>query len=266
MILLAMVFALMLDSLVPHVDQYRIKTWHWLEHNALQLVSRGFPASPLVLTALVILTMPLLLLLIRWLLPDAILLTLVFETIVLWFSLGPRSLYQELQSQQGHLTCSSVLRWRNKEQKESEQQLVSEAFYRLFLPLFWFVIGGAVLASLVRSLVIFCDQHDTLRETDEHALIKLINWVMLLPAWVLAASFGLMGRLHETWNCWREQQQADQDNVVHRLSQFEQGLSCTAKAAIGENVEPSALLALLKRTLVAWIALVALFTLGGVLA
>lgn len=266
MILLAMVFALVLDSFVPHVDHFRIKAWHWLEHNALRLATKGFPSAPLLLTAVVILTMPLLLLIIKWLLPDAILLTLLFETAVLWFALGPRSLHQELQNHDGQLTCSSVLRWRNKEQKEPDVQLVSEAFYRHFLPLFWFVIGGAVLAAAVRSLVIFCDQHDTLRETDEHALIKLINWVMLLPAWLLAASFGLMGRLHETWQCWRQQQQADENSVVHRLYQLEQGLTCTAKAAVGEAVEQPSLLALLQRTLIAWVALVALFTLGGVIA
>ena len=43
MILLAMVFALLLDSFVPHADQLRIKSWHWLEHNALTLATKGFP-------------------------------------------------------------------------------------------------------------------------------------------------------------------------------------------------------------------------------
>ena len=266
MILLAMVFALLLDSFVPHVDQIRIKAWHWLEHNALVWVRKGFPAAPLLVTTVVILTMPLLLLLLKWLLPDAILITLLFETVVLWFSLGPRSLHQELEDHDGHINCSSVLRWRYKEQKPMDLQLVSEAFYRLFLPLFWFVLGGAVLAAAVRSLVVFCDQHETLRETDEHALIKLINWVMLIPAWVLAASFGLMGRLHETWQCWRQQQETDENNVVHRLHQLELGLCCTAKAAVGDDTSMENLTALLKRTMIAWVALTALFTLGGVIA
>lgn len=266
MILLAMIFALLLDSFVPHVDQYRITAWHWLEHNALVFIRKGFPAAPVLVTTVVILVTPALLLLLQWLLPDATLITLLFQTLVLWFSLGPKSLHQELKQQEGKVNCSSVLRWRQKEQKPADVQLVSEAFYRIFLPLFWFVIGGAVLAAAVRSLVVFCDQHDTLRETDEHVLIKLINWVMLLPAWVLAASFGLMGRLHETWQCWREQQQGDENNVVHRLHQLELGLGCTAKAAIGDTACKESLTALMQRTLVAWLALVALFTLGGVIA
>ena len=266
MILLAMVFALLLDSFVPHADQLRIKSWHWLEHNALTLATKGFPSAPLVVTALVILATPGLLLLVKWLFPDAILVTLLFETLALWFALGPRSWYQELQEKEGRISCSSVLRWRNKEQKSEDTLLISEAFYRWFLPLFWFVIGGAILAAAVRSLVVFCDQHDTLRETDEHALIKLINWVMLVPAWLLALSFGLMGRLWETWQCWREQQAIDQDNVVHRLHQLEASLSCTAKSAIGDDANMAKLTALVERCIIAWVALTALFTLGGWIA
>lgn len=266
MILLAMVFALLLDSFVPYADRLRLKTWHWFEHNALQFVIRGFPSAPVVVTSAVILAVPLFLLLIKWLLPNQILVSLLFETAALWFALGPRSLYQELQEHKGTISCSSVLRWRNEKQKSAEVQFVSEAFYRLFLPLLWFVIGGAVLTAAVRALVVFCDQHDTLRETNEHLLIKLINWMMLLPAWLLALSFGLMGRLNETWHYWREHQDADQEHVVHRLHQLEIGLAGSATTAIGEKADLPSLVALVKRTLLAWLALVALFTLGGVIA
>lgn len=266
MILLAMVFALLLDAFVPYADRLRLKAWHWLEHNALVTATKGFPAAPLVVTSVVILVVPLLLLMVKLLLPDFSLLTLAFETLGLWFALGPRSFYQELQKEDGELSCSSVLRWRKSEKKSAETRLISEAFYRVFLPLLWFVIGGAVLASAVRALVVFCDQHETLRETDEHALIKFIDWVMIGPAWLLVLSFGLMGRLSETWYYWRDHQEEDENHVIHRLHQFEMGLTGSAIVAVGEdNADVSSLSALLQRTLLAWLAITALFTLGGVI-
>lgn len=267
MILLAMIFALLLDAYVPHADRLRLKAWHWLESNALETITKGFPAAPLVVTSVVILAVPLLLLAIKLLLPGFSLLTLAFETAGLWFALGPRSLYQELKEQDGELACSSVLRWRQSGKISAKTRLISEAFYRVFLPLLWFLIGGAVLATAVRALVVFCDQHKTLRETNEHALVKLIDWMMLGPAWLLALSFGLMGRLSETWHYWREHQEEDKNHVIHRLHQLETGLTGSAIVALGEeNADIQSLSALLQRSLLAWLAITALFTLGGVIA
>lgn len=265
MILLAMVFALLLDSFVPHADKIKIKAWHWLEHNVLNWVIKGFPSSPLLITSVVILLMPLVLLVIKYCLPNNALLILAFETAALWFALGPRSLFQEFHAESGKLNCSSVLRWRNQADKKPDVQLVSESFYRLFLPLMWYLVGGSVLAATVRALVVFCDQHDTLRETDEHHLIKLINWLIILPAWLMVMTFGLMGRLSETWHTWREQKNTDQEHVVHRLHQLELALGASANAAVDSEGDLVALVSLIQRSLIAWLALTAIFTLGGVI-
>lgn len=265
MILLAMVFALLLDSFVPHADKIKISAWHWLEHNALSWATKGFPSSPLLITSVVILLVPLALLVTKYLLPDNALITLAFETAALWFALGPRSLYQEFHTESGKLNCSSVLRWRNQAEKQPDVQLISESFYRLFLPLMWYLIGGSVLAATVRALVVFCDQHDTLRETDEHNLIKLINWLIIVPAWLMVTTFGLMGRLSETWHTWREQKNTDQEHVVHRLYQLELALGASANAAIDSEGDLASLAALVQRSLIAWFALTAIFTLGGVI-
>lgn len=266
MILLAMVLALLLDSFVPHADKLKISAWHWLEHNALAIATRGFPSAPLVITVVVILSVPLLLLISKLLLPDQALITLAFETAALWFALGPRSLYQELQSGSGQLNCSSVLRWRNQAEKSPDTQLISESFYRLFLPIMWYLVGGSIVATTVRALVVFCDQHDTLRETDEHSLIKLINWLIIVPAWLMVMTFGLMGRLSETWHTWQTRQQADQEHVVHRLHQLELSLGASANAAVDKSGDLVALGNLVQRSLIAWLALTAVFTLGGVIA
>lgn len=265
MILLAMVFALLLDSFVPHADKIKIRAWHWLEHNVLRWVTKGFPSSPVLITSVVILLVPLLLLLVKYLLPNNALITLAFETGALWFALGPRSLYQELQAESGRLNCSSVLRWRNQAEKSPDVQLISESFYRLFLPLMWYLVGGSVLAATVRALVVFCDQHDTLRETDEHSLIKLINWLIIVPAWLMVMTFGLMGRLSEAWHTWREQKDTDQEHVVHRLHQLELALGASANAAADSDGDLIALASLIQRSLIAWLALTAIFTLGGVI-
>lgn len=146
----------------------------------------------------------------------------------------------------------------------ARQSLLAEQLRELFAPLFWFLLLGPVAAIAYYFLRVAAERIE-LAENGAEQLLYYANWPVVR---LLGLSFALAGDFTTAWQRWREQIFRKEMPAIEFLD------GCAAEAQIVKLVEPGetkpgavlsialqTVAALLHRTLIIWIVILALHTL-----
>ncbi|MFP3873072.1 MAG: regulatory signaling modulator protein AmpE [Thiohalophilus sp.] len=212
------------------------------------------------------------------------LLAFLFGLVVLIFTLGPRDLEEDVQPvldalERGDSEAAALgarqLGDETEITAESPADLVQqvrdrilvEANTRLFGVLFWFLILGPIGAVLFR---LSCQVRQQAPVTDEYRaaardLYRILAWI---PARLTVVCYALAGNFVDTLSRWRSprdlwEEDSDTFLIVSGNGAI-QGEYTEPDAEAAINIAPAQhALALVKRSLVVWVALLALLTLMG---
>lgn len=153
----------------------------------------------------------------------------------------------------------------DRELVPARQALLETQLRELFAPLFWFLLLGPVAALAYHLLRLMAESEEEATPAYARKLLHYAEWPV---ARVLALSFALAGDFTTTWQYWlenvldREIAALDllDESMVRAQSVDLKGAPDTPTAALLSQALGS-LQALLQRTLVLWIVLLALHTL-----
>ncbi len=144
--------------------------------------------------------------------------------------------------------------------------LVVEANNRLFAVIFWFMLLGPVGAALFRATVVLRRHLRLIDSGFARSLDDLYRILIWPPARLVVLGFALAGSFVDTVSRWRafsDIWQADSEALL-----VESGLGAIAHEPHADAGSPDVegviqLMALIKRTLMVWLAALALMTLTG---
>lgn len=301
--LLALLIGLVVERLATHL--FHLRELHWLD----RLIDAGFrqvqrfnnwpPLIPVVLLA-ILLVLPVFL--IRASLGNALygFSYLILSIVVLFFSLGPRDIGEDidaycksLQAEDEErikqsakaLTEADVLEDASKRIQQVEEAVCIQANNRLFAVIFWFVVLGPVgawvyrVTDLIRRRAVFTAariQPLTGEQQPGNSVLpaagNLHGWFAWVPARLTAIGFGLAGSFDGAKSAWR----APAENLALSHSEQSDRLLArvgTAALALQKLAEESdteravrgvtAANGLVFRLLFIWAAVIAAMTLYG---
>ena len=296
--LIALALALLLERAVTNLLHLREPHWFdaWFE-SGLRKIGGAMPAILVVLLLIALPVLPVLLVVLAF---DDVLLGLpylAFAVIVLFFSLGPRDLEDEvdeycLMLERGELDkAERVLgellegpppSGRIERMRAVEDAIFVQADNRLFGVILWFMLLGPAGAWAFRITDLL--RRRMLRETNAHgplapeaarlvhAVQSVHGAVAWLPARLLAAGYALAGSFEEAVADWR----GYYEDCANRLFEVNNEiLACVGRGALGragttvateaglEIDSARAALALVLRTLWIWLTAIAALTLVG---
>jgi len=205
----------------------------------------------------------------------------LFGIAVLVYCLGPKDLEAELDGfidamERGdeEAACLRATALLGHDVGDNEQTmleqvkagLVIEANNRLFAVIFWFMLLGPVGAALFRSTVVLRGHLRLIDSGFARSVEDLYRILIWLPARLLVLGFALAGSFVDTVSRWRgigDIWAADSESLL-----VESGLGAIAHEPHSESGKPDLegviqLMALIKRTLLVWLAALALMTLTG---
>ncbi|MDZ7663669.1 regulatory signaling modulator protein AmpE [Thiohalophilus sp.] len=212
------------------------------------------------------------------------LLAFLFGLVVLIFTLGPRDLEEDVQpvldalerddpeaaalgarqlGDEAEITAESPAEL----VQQVRDRILVEANTRMFGVLFWFLILGPIGAVLFR---LSCQVRQQAPVTDEYRnaardLYRILAWI---PARLTVVCYALAGNFVDTLSRWQSpkdlwEQDSDTFLIVSGNGAI-QGEYTESDDEAAINIAPAQhALALVKRSLVVWVALLALLTLMG---
>lgn len=148
-------------------------------------------------------------------------------TLTLLYCLGPEELYRQKDA--------------------ALQDLLPQANQRIFAVLFWFALLGPVAAVIYR-MVALATQANVSKTTE---VLGILDW---LPVRFFSLAFALVGNFVKTFSYWL-------DHVVTGYTYNRELLENCGRLAQG--IEENAPFGLIDRTLIVFIVVVAVFTLGA---
>lgn len=286
MSLISILISLAVESYWDHLDKYRQYDWFETYVNWMRDKLAGLPLydSPL---GVILMLAPLLLGV--WLI-DAMLggvlalFSMLFGIVVLLYCLGPRALSRDVQAYldaaatgDHELAKQYAIEILGRPVDEQPQQLaeaVKEAILvhandRLVAVMFWFVLLGPLGAVLFRASTLLKEQ--TVMVPDRfgqsvHDLFWVLNWV---PARLCILGYALAGNFIDTVSYWRSLNdfwRRDSDELlvasgVGALRQDLRGGISDADTFFMQGVIHA--MALVKRTIIVLITVLAVMTLAG---
>lgn len=200
-----------------------------------------------------------------------------FAIAILWYCLWPISLREYLESALAKQTAANdpadgehndddakVLR--SADCRAMVEAMLCHANQRTFAVIFWFIILGPFGAMLYRAVTqltkLSSKPNDSLNAIARcaHTLEDILDW---LPARVLALSYALAGNFSKGFSEWLH-------NAKGGLQSNQDLLISTGVAAMdfdpdGESDQEDArvVLRMIERSLIVWIVVIAIFTLGA---
>ena len=207
----------------------------------------------------------------------------LFGIVVLIYTLGPRDLAEEVEEfnaavergdyEAGEIYATRILGCEisgspTEATRRVKEGLVVEANSRLFGILLWFMVLGPVGAVLFR---LSCELKNHTRQTESgyaaaaHDLYRIMIW---LPARLVVLGFALAGSFVDTVSMWKSF--ADIWRIDSEALLVESGLGAISHEPHTEEEQGAPdlegvaqIMALIKRTLLVWLAALALLTLTG---
>lgn len=204
---------------------------------------------------------------------------LVLSIFILLYCLGPQDLYQQVQSYAGKEAKSS-----SATSSEIENQLLDgasiaephavtksifwEANQCLFGVFFWFMILGIFGALLYRCTALLrqaTNQPDSPFAAQAVSAQQIQNVLDWIPVRIFSLFFALVGQFNASFTFWLE-------NIISGLNNTRRFISEAGLIALGSikpekgeahSAEYYAALSLIDRSLIIFLAIVALFTLGS---
>ncbi|MCK4834007.1 MAG: regulatory signaling modulator protein AmpE [Gammaproteobacteria bacterium] len=278
MALISIILGLLLDRTFRHLHDLRDMTWFEFYAQAIQRVT-GKRVPPL--QFIVILALPVLLLLgVQILLQDLLfnLPAFIFGIIVFIYCLGPACLSTDIEAYihartlgdddealhyAGTITDTAASTSPDQQTSDVTRAILYVANERIFATIFWFVIFGPFGCMLYRLISELSKQieYDDLAEFSMfiHAIMA---WV---PARMLAAGYALTGNFDCAYHAYKDRA------YTSDLSQGNNEVLVSTGLGAMRNLEMKSELAgvyaaqaLVMRSVIVWIGMLAVMTLGGI--
>lgn len=283
--LISILIALAVETFYRPIQEWRRYNWFYRYADALynRLDGQGWREGPLgviLVVGLVVLGV--------WLV-DAMLdgvaafFSYLFGIVVLIYTIGPRDLEEEVEQfstavergdyEAGEIYATRILGYDisgspTEAVRRVKEGLVVEANSRLFGILLWFMLLGPVGAALFRlscELKNHTSQIESGYAAAAHDLYRIMIW---LPARLVVLGFALAGSFVDTVSMWKSF--TDIWRVDSEALLIESGLGAISHEPHVEDEERTVdletvaqIMALIKRTLLVWLAALALLTLTG---
>lgn len=294
MILIAILIALGMEKSLPLLHDYRQSHWFidFVDWTRARLGSAGNGAFGVLLTiALPVAAVAL----VFYLLLDLLwLLAFIFGVLVLWFSLGPKNLNEEIgdyimareigDSEARQRVGASILYEPIADSSLAPNRAITESILvqaneRVLAVIFWFALLGPVGAALYRLTSILKSQTTQERETsqfarDARSLHAILDW---LPTRLTALGYAISGSFVDAIGNWHGRPEKPggkwaESNIEVLVGAGRGALQLDKESGIVEPEEGNVAVhtdeiksarALVWRTLVVWIVVIALLTLAG---
>lgn len=293
---LAIIIALAAEHFLPEQENYRRFDWFRSYREWVKEQSWGAAVSEGAVGIIALLIPPLLVVgLLQSLLQGVLggVLELLFGMVILLYSLGPRNLDRQITEfidawdsgdEEKARTMVSDLATDESTQGDAygrglARAILAHACYRIFGVLFWFILLGPIgallyrLSHMLRSVSAEQANNDDQEfSTDLNRLLEILNW---LPARVTAATFAIAGNFQEAIVGWRGDEELEPEGAFEKSA--DEILADTGLGAAGlesshedegleEHVPSHAAevaLALVWRSMVAWVGLLILVSIAG---
>ena len=278
MALISIIVGLFLDRTFRHLHDLRDMTWFEFYVQVIQrLTGKRLPA----LQFIIILALPVSLLLsVQILLHDFLfnLPGLIFGIIIFIYCLGPACFSTDIEAYihartlgdedealhyAGTITDSAASTSPDQQTSDVTRAILHIANERIFATIFWFVVLGPFGAMLYRLISELSKQidFDELAEFSEfiHAIMA---WV---PARILATGYALTGNFDGAYHANKDR--AYTSNISHSNNEVlvSTGLGAMQNLQAGNELASIyAAQALVMRSVIVWISILAVLTLGGI--
>ena len=282
MALICILIGLILERAVDGLQSWR--KFHWFEQYSQWLLDHLPGLSNQGTSSIVILLLTVMLLagLLQHLFADVFLglFSLLFGLAVFIYCLGPGDLNREIDGfleaweagdeEKTHKCASAIL---GKEAPNAPDQQIVEVMHailaepndRFFSVIFWFVVLGPFGALLYRltSYTMKYSSNKTLSQAAKH-LQAILAWA---PAHVVAVGYALTGNYEGASASFREKAKQDDLSECNYYTLLTAGLGALKDCTPGEETACiRATRGLVLRTLVVWLAVIAMLTLIGWMA
>ena len=281
MALLSIIIALLVDRVLR--DAHDIRDLSWFESYSNQ-VSRLIPFKSGLVNIIIVLLLPLLVLLTLQIATSGFLFNLpyfIFSVLVLIYCLGPACLSSDIDAYMdarslgdedealhyaGIITEQAASTVPDQQTTDVTRAILYAANDRVFSVIFWFVWLGPFGVFLYRlSTNIYKEEgHDS--EMKEWALIlhSLMIWI---PARMLAFGYALTGHFDGALSAYNSRPYESDISITSYDTLVATGLGALKENNVSDEISAiAAARDLVMRSIMVWIAVLALLTLGGLLS
>ena len=277
MALISIILSLLFDRMLRHMHDLRDLSW--FEYYT-GILSNLIATRSAWLKLMLVLFLPLVITLLIQLLLLGPLFNLpyfVFSIIVLLYCLGPACLSSEIEAYldarslgdddealhyAGSITGKAASSVPDQQTSDVTRAILHVASERIFSVLFWFVVLGPIGAVIYR-LITNISQRDEIDSLVQHArLIQgLISWI---PAHMLAAGYALTGHFDGAFRAYQSRPRESDLSLTNYDVLVTTGLGALRGQEVTDEISSiKAARDLVMRSIMVWIAVLALLTLGG---
>lgn len=280
MALISIILGLFLDRTFRHLHDLRDMTW--FEFYA-QVIQRAIGKRVPPLQFILILALPVLLLLsIQILLHDFLynIPAFIFGVVIFIYCLGPACLSSDIEAYihartlgdedealhyAGAITDTAASTSPDQQTSDVTRAILHVANERIFSTIFWFIILGPFGAMLYRLI------SELSKQIEFNELAEFSDFIHSLMAWVparmLAAGYAFTGNFDAAYHSYRDRAQSSDYSQSNAEVLIATGLGAMHDNLDAENELASiyAAQALVMRAVIAWIGILAVMTLGGIL-
>lgn len=278
MALISIIIGLFLDRSFRHLHDLRDMAWFEFYTQSIQrFTGKRMPPMQFI----IILTPPVFLLLSLQILLDGFLFNIpgfIFGVVVFIYCLGPTCLSTEIEAYihartigdedealhyAGSIMEDAASTSPDRQISDVTRAILYVANERIFSTIFWFIILGPFGAMLYR-LISQLSKHIETNELASFAefVHSLMAWV---PARMLAAGYALTGNFDGAYHAYRDRTHAMDFTQSNYEALVSTGLGAMRNLDVeNEIVRIHTAQALVMRSIIVWIAILAVMTLGGI--
>lgn len=278
MALISIILSLLLDRALRHLHDLR--DWSWFEHYT-GMLGNFIKTRNAWLKLVLILLLPLsIILLIQLVLMDFLfgIPYFVFGVITLLYCLGPACLSSDIDAYldarslgdddealhyAGSLTEKAASTVPDQQTSDVTRAILLVANERIFSVLFWFVLLGPFGAVLYRLVANISKRLEDVDPMIRYATLAegIIAWI---PAHLLAAGYALTGHFDGAFRAYQSRPHESNISLTNRDVLVTTGLGALRGQEVTDEISGiKAARDLVMRSIMVWIAVLALLTLGG---
>ncbi len=277
MALISIILGLALDRIFLHLHELRDMSWfEYYSQQICKLTRHKLPP----LQFFLIITPPIIVILFIQYLLSGILFNLpgfIFGVVVLMYCLGPACLATDIEAylhareigdddEAFHYAGAITERAASTSPDQQTIDVTRAVFYvaneRIFSAIFWFVILGPFGAMLYRLT------SQISKQIEHHELAAFADYIQAImayaPARMLAAGYALTGNFDSAWHAYRDRLKSCDISASNYDVLVSAGLGAMKNMAMKDEIASIHVAqALVMRSVMVWIAVLAMLTLGG---
>lgn len=278
MALISIIIGLFLDRTFRHLHDLRDMTWFEFYSQAIQRFTHRY-APPL--QFIIILALPVTLLLSVQILLNDFLLNgpaFIFGIIVFIYCLGPACLSTDIESYihartlgdedealhyAGTITQSSASTSPDQQTSDVTRAILHIANERIFSTIFWFIVFGPFGAMLYRLI------SELSKQIEFNELAEFSDFIHSIMAWIparmLAAGYALTGNFDGAYHAYKDRAHSADFSQSNAEALISTGLGAIHNTETNDELAGiHAAQALVMRSVIVWVAMLAVLTLGGI--